>query len=419
MGEPSTVAQWVIRAIADTPICDIHTHLYPPKFGPLLLRGIDELINYHYLQAEALRADPSLPYDVFWGLPPTRQVEFIWQTLFLDRAPLSEACRGVLTTLQLLGCDVACGDLAEYRSFFAQFTPEEHLNRVLRVSNVSTVVMTNNVFDTNERACWLRSVEVDPRFKGVVRIDPLLRGWPAVGKELTALGFPAYLPLDAASLRQIRRFLEEWIGRTNALYVATSLTPAWRYPDDSHCTRILEKVILPLCDKYNLPLALMIGVRPQANPRLRVAGDSVGPADMISIDRLCYRYPENKFMLTVLSRESQHEAVVAARKHRNLFLFGCWWFMNNPVLIEEVTRMRVEMLGTSFVPQHSDARVLDQLVYKWAHSREILSVVLQDKFLQLAGTGWPVTEAEVRGTVEAYFSGNFSALIPRSSLASS
>ena len=41
-------------------------------------------------------------------------------------------------------------------------------------------------------------------------------------------------------------------------------------------------------------------------------------------------------------------------------LLGCWWFVNNPSLIDEITRMRMELLGTSFIPQHSDARILDQ-----------------------------------------------------------
>jgi hypothetical protein len=276
--------------------------------------------------------------------------------------------------------------------------------------------MTNNVFDPQERACWLKqSAPIDSRFKGVVRIDPLLRQWPQVGAELTAMGFPAALPLGPASFREIRRFLEEWIGRTQAVYLAASLTPTWRYPDDSPGTQILDQVILPLCRERRLPFALMIGVRSQVNPQLRVAGDSVGPADFASIDRLCTSYPDLTFMLTVLSRESQHEAVVAARKHRNLFLFGCWWFMNNPVLIEETTRMRIEMLGTSFAPQHSDARVIDQLVYKWAHSREIIGAVLKDKFFDLSRTGWPVQESDVRQTVEAFFSGNFEAMLARKS----
>jgi hypothetical protein len=397
----------VLRALATTRIYDLHTHIYPPAFGPLLLRGIDELLNYHYLQAEALRADGTISYDQFWSLAAERQAEFIWQTLFLDRAPISEAARGVLTTLRLLGCEVESRNLAHYRAFFAGLSPEEHVDRVFRAARVHTVVMTNNAFDPLERRCWQQAGAIDPRFKGVVRIDPLLREWPQVGGQLTALRYPTRLPLDAEGRRHIRRFLEDWVERVSAIYVAASLTPEWRYPDDSLGARILEEIVLPLCRERGLPFALMIGVRPQVNPKLRVAGDSVGPAHLPSIDRLCTTYPENLFMLTALSRESQHEAAVAARKHRNLFLFGCWWFMNNPVLIEETTRMRMEMLGTSFVPQHSDSRVLDQLVYKWAHFREIIARVLAEKFCDLARTGWPVTEAEIRRTVEDYLSGNF------------
>jgi hypothetical protein len=405
------ISQWVRRAVAETAVYDLHTHLYPPALGPLLLRGIDELLNYHYLQAEALRADTSISYDRFWALRPEQQAEFIWQTLFLDRAPLSEACRGVLTTLRLLGCDVESRNLAHYRAFFSALSSEEHVDRVFQAANVHSVVMTNNVFDPQERACWQRASAIDPRFKGVVRIDPLLRNWPQVGVELAAQGFTAYLPLDTGGRREIRRFLEEWIGRVQALYVAASLTSAWRYPDDTPGTRLLDDVILPLCRERDLPFALMIGVRSQVNPRLRVAGDSVGSTDFPSVDRLCTMHPENRFMLTVLSRENQHDAAVAARKHRTLFLFGCWWFMNNPVLIEETTRMRIEMLGTSFVPQHSDARVLDQLVYKWAHFRDILSRVLIDKFHDLARTGWPVTEAEVQRTTDGYLNRNFSEFV--------
>lgn len=407
MIESSTIQAWVDRAVATTAIVDLHTHIYPASFGALCLRGIDELLNYHYLQAEALRADRSISYEQFWALAPTAQAEFIWRTLFVDRAPLSEACRGVLTALQRLGSDPANRRLADHRTFFAQWGAEEHIDRVLRTANVRSVVMTNNVFDPVERAIWLAGAPVDPRFQGVVRIDSLLRDWPRVGQELTALGYPVSLPLDSAGRREIRRFLEDWIKRTRAVYLAASLTPAWRYPDESPGTQILDEILLPLCREHGLPLALMIGVRPQVNPRLRVAGDSVGPADFASVDRLCVRYPETTFLLTVLSRESQHEAAVAARKHRNLFLFGCWWFINNPVLIEETTRMRMEMLGTSFVPQHSDARVIDQLVYKWAHFREQFAGILTDKFTALARSGWSVTEAEVQRTVAAYLHQNF------------
>src|SRR5690606_5112034 len=98
---------------------------------------------------------------------------------------------------------------------------------------------------------------------------------------------------------------------------------------------------------------------------------------------------------------------VTARKHRNLFLFGCWWFLNNPSLIEEMTRMRMELLGESFVPQHSDCRILEQLLYKWDHSRGIIAKVMKDKYADLAQAGWPVTQEEIQRTAERYLSRNF------------
>jgi hypothetical protein len=88
-------------------------------------------------------------------------------------------------------------------------------------------------------------------------------------------------------------------------------------------------------------------------------------------------------------------------------IFGCWWFLNNPSLIEEIERMRLELLGTSFIPQHSDARVLDQLVYKWDHSRRILAKVLTDKYADLLRAGRWVTEADIQRDVRLMLRDNF------------
>jgi hypothetical protein len=69
--------------------------------------------------------------------------------------------------------------------------------------------------------------------------------------------------------------------------------------------------------------------------------------------------------------------------------------------------MRVELLGTIFIPQHSDARVLDQLIYKWDHSREIISRVLVDKYVDLAATGWLASDDEIRRDVRLLLTDNF------------
>src|SRR5204863_6677948 len=126
-----------------------------------------------------------------------------------------------------------------------------------------------------------------------------------------------------------------------------------------------------------------------------------------ALSNLFASHPENKFLVTALSRENQHELCVMARKFRNLHLFGCWWFTNVPYLIEELTRMRLELIGLSVTPQHSDARVLDQIIYKWQHSRKIIAQVLVDKYADIAQTGWRVSRAEVERDVKDLFGGAF------------
>ncbi len=407
---PAQIAQWVDQAVASTAVYDLHTHLYPPSFGPLMLWGIDELLTYHYLIAETIRVS-DVAYDAFWAMPRQQQADLIWQELFIRRAPISEACRGVITVLQKLGLDTASKNLDAYRDFFRSQKPEEYTDRVFKLANVHTVVMTNDPLDVAERAIWLKKPDIDPRFKAVLRIDPLLLSWPRVADTLGGFGYGASADLGGTTMKEIRRFLAEWMDRMRPLYVAVSLPPTWRYPDESPTTRVIDEAILPIARERNLPFAMMIGVTRQVNPRLRLAGDSVGKADIGSLERICSTNPHNKFLVTMLSRENQHELAVTARKQRNLMVFGCWWFMNNPSLIEEITRMRMELLGTSFIPQHSDARVLDQIIYKWHHSRQIIAKVMKDKFADIAAAGWPLSREEVQRTAEGFLSRNFEAFL--------
>ncbi|MEW6042356.1 MAG: glucuronate isomerase, partial [Elusimicrobiota bacterium] len=105
----------VRKVLFDTQFSDIHTHLFEPSFGSLLLWGIDELLTYHYLVAELFRACPSLDYKRFWALSKREQADMIWKELFVKRSPLSEACRGILTVLKQLGLNPAAESLIEAR----------------------------------------------------------------------------------------------------------------------------------------------------------------------------------------------------------------------------------------------------------------------------------------------------------------
>jgi hypothetical protein len=151
----------------------------------------------------------------------------------------------------------------------------------------------------------------------------------------------------------------------------------------------------------------MIGVRYQVNPALRLAGDAAGRADLRSLENLCREFPENRFLVSVLSRENQHELCVYARKFCNLLPFGCWWFLNNPSIVEEITRERLEMLGASFIPQHSDARILEQLIYKWRNTRRTMAPILANAYRLMSDDGRAVTLSGIRNDINRLFRVNF------------
>ena len=169
----------------------------------------------------------------------------------------------------------------------------------------------------------------------------------------------------------------------------------------------LTDVLMKVCEERNLPLALKIGAHRGVNPDLLSAGDGMIFADAGSLARLCSKFPKVRFLATFLSKSNQHEAIVLASKFRNLHLYGCWWYCNNPSIIEEITRMRVEMLGTSFTAQHSDARVMDQLIYKWAHSRAVIAKVLAGEYQKMLNSGWRLTREEIRRDTSRLFGGAY------------
>lgn len=396
----------VSEIISNTKIIDIHTHLYPAEFKNLVLWGPDELITYHYLIAEAIRAT-NIPYNDFWKKSKKEQADFIFENLFIKRSPLSEAARGVITVFSELGIDLSAKDLDAARKKYSEFNFNEFTDFVLDKANIKSLVMTNDVFDDYESQIWASNVTFDSRFKTALRLDVLLNDYNAARYKLLDSGYDVGRTLNGIAKREIRRFISEKIDMMGALYMAVSLPPEFSEPRDDLRNIILEDCVFPVCFEKNIPIALMIGVKRKINPDLDLAGDSVGKSNIEAVEYLCRKFYRNKFMVTMLSRENQHELCVAARKFPNLFLFGCWWFMNNPFMIEEMTRMRFELLGTSFMPQHSDARVLDQLIYKWKHSKQIIAKVLSEKYIDLHDSGWTIEEDAIKKDVEKLFGGNF------------
>ena len=403
---PETMLSVVEAELQDTPCIDVHTHLFMPSLGGLGLWGIDELLTYHYLEAELFRSSAIAP-ATYWQYSKREKADTIWKTLFVENTPVSEATRGVVAVLNAFGLPTEGPDLDEAREFFAAQDPVAHIGRVCELAGVSDVVMTNDPLDPEEAGLWENGVARDRRFHAVLRLDRILNKWSEHWSVLAAKGYAVDAEAGGESVSEVRRFLVDWNMRMQPVYMAVSLPDTFQFPEESIRARLLAEAVLPCCRELRLPLSLMIGVRYQVNPHLRLAGDACGRADLRAVEHLCLNYSGNRFLISVLSRENQHELCVYARKFANMMPFGCWWFLNNPSIVEEITRERLEMLGTTFIPQHSDARVLEQMIYKWRNTRRTLAPILAAMYRNLADDGRPVTRADIRRDVEKLFRSNY------------
>jgi hypothetical protein len=486
-----TITSVVVAEVAAAVAVDLHTHLLPPTHGALCLWGIDELLTYHYLVAEYfVTAPPSVTPETFYALTKQKQADRIWKALFVDRSPISEACRGVITTCVALGLanDIERRDLEAIRRFYRTFRErglegaEEFSRHVFAKAGIHYAVMTNIPFEPSETEHWRPTPKDYSRsnFRSACRVDPLLAGnRAAIETALKATGYDT-------TLEGARQFLHDWCDTMQPEYLMASTPQDFVLPEDKGTTGtvsaakktgineeamkepfafanlvsgsslrnsntdnendnennnktnnpcgtsceggellasvidedsdFLSDVLMKVCEERDLPLALKIGAHRGVNPKLLQAGDGVVAfADAGMLARLCSRFPKVRFLATFLSRANQHEACVLATKFRNLHLYGCWWFCNNPSIIEEITRMRVEMLGTAFTAQHSDSRVLDQLLYKWPHSRAVVADVLAKEYIKLVETGgWSPTRGEIRRDVKRWFGGSYEEFLSKS-----
>ena len=396
----------VKEVLSSTPFIDMHTHLFSPAFGKLGLWGIDELLTYHYLEAEFFRSSNILP-EHYWNLSRQEKADAIWQVLFVENMPISEATRGIIAVLKAFDLPTDSTTLEEARSFFQAQRIDLHVRKVLELAGVSTVVMTNDPLDPEEQSIWINGVKPNPQFQPVLRLDRILREWDSHWQPLAKQGYAVDAQASGKSVSEIRRFLSDWYERMHPVYMAVSLPDTFQFPEDTIHSKMLAEAVIPSCRDFDLPVSLMIGVRRQVNPRLHLAGDAVGRADLRALENLCRTFPHNRFLVSVLSRENQHELCVYARKFNNLMPFGCWWFLNNPSIVEEITRERIEMLGASFIPQHSDARVLEQLIYKWRNTRTILAHILTRTYRLLFNDGRGIRRQDIQRDITRLFRTNF------------
>ena len=425
---------------------DVHTHLFPPEFHDMFSCGIDELLTYHYLVAEYFSHPvPHTPKE-FYSFPKQSQAEYVWEKLFVENTPISEACKGVLTVLDILRLHVELKELNlnKIREWFdKQQNQNMYVDLIFVLSKVHYVYMTNNPFDPIETKYWKKSVQYNKnKFKSCIRMDELF--YPdklyALRDHIDANFLPKQKTFslddfendsddsddsdnsndDTAFIwdywdwennieyfyEYLSTYLNDWYKILNPDYVMMSLPYDFSL-NNIYQNKIMTNIVIPFAQKHSLPIFLKIGADRQINPELKLAGDGVGVSELDWLGYLCKTHSEIKFVATVLSINNQHQLTVLSRKFSNLHIYGCWWFCNIPTIIRTVTNMRLELLGTSFTYQHSDSRVLEHLLYKWTHSRQQLLDILCAKYDELSITPYVLTKNHIINDIRGLLGGRY------------
>ena len=372
-----------------TNVIDIHTHLFPSKFKKYYKIGIIELLNYHYLVAEFLSLTNFNPKK-FYKLNNFAKANLIWNILFLKQPPVSTATLGVVKVLQSYGIKNMLLPFNKIYKILQNIKVTE--NDIFQLSGVKNVVMTNNPFDFNEFE--ILKDNKDLKYKPSIRIDDLF------DKKINLEKIYNYHKVNFKDKdKYIFKLCEALIKKYLPAYFALSTENFEEFNYDDDFAQILSAL-----EKYKIPLMLLVGVKRNVNIDYKLAGDGIGKLEIQKLEVILNKYKRNKFLVTCLDYSDQFKLTVIARKFQNIKIFGFWWFNNQKGIVKNLLSMRMDLLGDNFIIQHSDARVIDQLIYKWNDFRHIYTKVLSGKFHELIEAGYKIRTEDIEKYIYKQFS---------------
>lgn len=155
----------------------------------------------------------------FYKLEKKVQADMIWETLFIKRSPISEACQGVITTLKEFGLAqfVKARNLQGIRKWTEQFSSDVYVEKIFKLANVKYCVMTNIPYEEAEKQKWLQSSDkvalTNSYFRSALRIDAFLQSdWQVIADILASDGFEQ-------TKQGLSQYLEKWIAIMSPEYL--------------------------------------------------------------------------------------------------------------------------------------------------------------------------------------------------------
>lgn len=386
----SKIKKKILNILNSIEIVDIHTHLFPPEFKSYYKSGLVELLNYHYLVVEFLSSSKYDP-EKFFSLKPIKRAQLVWDFIFINNTPISDAAIGIIKIFNFLKIkNLKNKDLL---TLIAEIDNKFDLKKFLKKNQISKIVMTNNPCDEKEWALFKNKKWDRKTFLSSIRIDDFFKKNSKYSKLSNSI-FYKFIRMRSLEARPV--------------YFALSCDG----PDIKKIFKSKKmKIILKLLKQEKIPLMILVGVKREVNKKFREGGDGVGSDDLSQLEEVVNNNKENTFIVTHLSNNSQYKLTVLSRKLPNLTLFGIWWHLNQDQYQKEILLNRISLLGFNFLPQHSDSRVSEQLIYKWENFKQIISEVLSKKYEMLDRMNYKINKKDIERDLNKLFHQNYRKLL--------
>lgn len=377
----------LFTALCAVPIFDAHSHIDP--MAPTA-KSLDDLLGYHYYTELAHSAGMS-------------------QDLFRSDADPRERCRAILAHAAHFDNTAQYGWLLEIARTFLGFTgtaltpgdsdalfdatlriaaQPDWERQVIAKTNLERVFLTNSFddpldgFDRKFYVPCLRTDELVFQLHTVATLECI--------KKSTGIDVGDWSSLRRAIGSMIDRFT-----KAGAKACAISLPPGfaprrWDFNStfsltDPALSLGVFWMLAELCNDYQLPFDLMIGVNRRVYPGGVYQGQDLFDqrTSLIQYAELFNAFPTVKFPVSVLASGQNQELVAHSWIFPNVFPHGHWWYSNVPTYIESDLRARLQAVPkTKLLGYYSDAYKLEFVLPKFNMYRRILAKVLAEDFVQ-------------------------------------
>jgi len=366
--------------ISKMPVIDPHTHL---QHRTPSAEFIGNIFGYHYIKMELSTAgmdveklmDDSLPPDAFLKnalpfIPRIRNTTTWWGFMTICRALGFEdptiheenwqnLCRVASDTMQAENWYREALDSINIKRSFLTNPPDENLEGYDKESFVPSL-------RTDE---WVLEIQVESTRQKLEKLTKLsihsLKDLKASIHEVAE----RFVKLGAASMAislppDFQAFV---VAETDAEWLYGKVLQGKRL-SDNELARLRTHTLYSLfevCDELHLPFQLMLGVERGIHLKLGWDGFSTDLGIMKTFRDALNRFPNVKFVFSILNTILAHELAIYAKTFANCYAAGHWWYTFYPCIIKSMILERLQAVPyTKLIGWYSDSYYVEWTIAK-------------------------------------------------------